>query len=106
MVMDKVRKILYLVPNAVFRNYNDEIVEWLDQRPQPTQAQIDAVTEQQVLYSEMDKEANGVVSIDKKDRLFFEINFDQENRIRVLEGKSKITKQQYKDALIDLYKTL
>lgn len=32
-------------------------------------------------------------------RLLFEIEFDQENRLRVLEGKSSITKIQYRDAL-------
>lgn len=32
-------------------------------------------------------------------RLLFEVNFDQENRIRTLEGKNTITKVQYRDAL-------
>lgn len=58
MAVGNVRKILYLVPDAVFRNYKDEVVEWLDQRPQPTQAQIDVVTDQQVEDSELDKEAS------------------------------------------------
>jgi hypothetical protein len=33
------------------------------------------------------------------DLLNFEVNFDQENRIRVLEGKATITKLQYRNAL-------
>ena len=39
-------------------------------------------------------------------RLLFEINFDQENRIRVSEGKSAVTKAQYRNALMALIKTL
>ena len=45
-------------------------------------------------------------STDKAKRLLFEINFNQENRIRVLEAKPAITRIQYRDALIALYKTL
>jgi hypothetical protein len=29
---------------------------------------------------------------------------DHENRVRVLEGKPEITKAQFRDALIDMYK--
>lgn len=39
-------------------------------------------------------------SVDAQDRLIFEINFDQENRIRALESKPAITKAQYRTALI------
>lgn len=52
MTVGTIRKILYLVPDAIFRNYDDEVVEWLDQRSQPTQTQLDAVTDQQVLDKE------------------------------------------------------
>lgn len=106
MAISKVRKILYLVPNAVFRNYEDKVIEWLDQRPQPTQAEINAVTDQMVVDSEEDSEVTKTVGIDKKDKLLFEINFDQENRIRVLEGKSVITKAQYRNAVKNVYKGL
>lgn len=37
-------------------------------------------------------------------RLIFLIEFDQENRIRVLEGGPQITIAQYRDALIARYK--
>ena len=40
------------------------------------------------------------------DRLMFEINFDQENRVRALEGKAAITRLQYRNALINVYKGL
>ena len=43
---------------------------------------------------------------DKTQRLLFEINFDQENRVRVLEGKPAIAKTQYHDVLINVWKGL
>jgi hypothetical protein len=52
--MENIRKILYLVPNAKCRNYEGEIVEWLDSRSQPSQAEIAAVVEQDVVDSEED----------------------------------------------------
>lgn len=39
------------------------------------------------------------VKIDALTKLWFDVNFDQENRIRVLEGKSTITRTQYLNAL-------
>lgn len=39
-------------------------------------------------------------------RLMFEVEFDQEKRLRVLEGKPAITKLQYRNALIAQWKTL
>lgn len=43
---------------------------------------------------------------DKVRRLLFELNFDQEERLRVLESKPVITKAQYRDALITKWKAL
>ncbi len=106
MSVGKVRKILFLIPDAIFRNFEDEVVEWLDQRPEPTQAQIDLVTDQQVIANELDTEANNTMTVTKKDRLIFEINYQQENRLRALEGKAALSKVVYKSALNTLYKTL
>lgn len=39
-------------------------------------------------------------------RLLFEVNFNQENRVRALEGKTAITRVQYRDALIAFWKGL
>ena len=39
-------------------------------------------------------------------RLNFEVNFDQENRIRTLAGQPTITKAQYRAALVNIYKAL
>ena len=56
--------------------------------------------------AKQDKEATDSLQKDRRIRLLFEVNFDQENRIRVLEGKPQITRIQYRDALVSLYKTL
>lgn len=45
-------------------------------------------------------------AIDSIDRLQFEHLFDLENRTRILELKTPITKAQYRQALIDKWKTL
>lgn len=51
-------------------------------------------------------DARAARTIDAKDRLQFEIEFDQEKRIRVVEGRPAITKLQYRDALIAQWKVL
>ncbi len=108
MAVGNLRKTLYLVPGANYKYSEDEIAEWYDTRPQPTQAELDVVTDQEVIDSEDDIEAEKVIDSarDKFKRLLFEINFRLENRVRGLEGKPTITKSQYKDALKILYKTL
>ncbi len=53
-----------------------------------------------------DAEINSGFVNSRTSRLMFEIEFDQENRIRVLEGLPSITKAQYKNALKMLLKTL
>ena len=51
--------------------------------------------------------ANKAIDADDKIRkLLFDLNFNQENRLRALEGKGAITKSQYRDALISAYKAL
>lgn len=72
-----------------------------------TQAEIDAALARKAeedAYRSLDNVATR--AIDAVDRLWFEIKFNQENRIRVLEGKPQITKAQYRDALIAAYKAL
>lgn len=53
-----------------------------------------------------ERDIKSAFEADKVRRLIFEIEFNQENRIRALEGKPAITRAQYRDALIALYKTL
>lgn len=100
------RKLNHLVPEPQCRTANNQIIAWTDSRTQPTQTEIDAVTDADMVSSELDTEANNALSISKIERLLFEINFDQENRLRVLEGGAAITKTQYKNALVTKYKAL
>lgn len=51
-------------------------------------------------------DAEGARAVDAIDRLDFEVDFDQENRIRALELKAPITRSQYRDALIARWKVL
>lgn len=52
------------------------------------------------------EQANARLDADHFNRLLFEMNYDQESRLRVLEGRPAITKLQYKTALANVYKTL
>lgn len=51
------------------------------------------------------RDALAATEVDARDRLAFEINFDQESRIRVLEGRPAITRAQYRNALIAAWKS-
>jgi hypothetical protein len=53
-----------------------------------------------------EREASDGLQIDTFKRLIFEVMFNQENRIRVLEGKLPVNRSTYRDNLIALYKTL
>jgi hypothetical protein len=66
--------------------------------PQPTQAEIEAA-----LVVECDRQLS---TGGRMDRLNFEVNFDQENRIRTLAGQPSITRAQYLNALKNIYKVL
>ncbi len=46
------------------------------------------------------------MAIDSTDRLIFEVLFDIENRVRVLEAKAAVTRAQYRTALITRWKAL
>lgn len=55
----------------------------------------------------MDLESLSVeLESDRIRRLIFEIEFDQENRLRTLEGRSQITRAQYRDGLLPRYKLI
>lgn len=71
----------------------------------PTQTQADT-WETEYLAAVPDIEARAEIDKDKLIRLLFEITFDQENRLRVLEAAPRITKARYKNALVSTYKTL
>ena len=77
--------------------------------PQPTPAEITqllidfAAVKDDVLA---DQELAGGFERDRVKRLLFEINFDQENRLRALEGSPSITKAQYRAALLSRLQAL
>ena len=71
----------------------DPTVMWRAKTP----AEVDA---------EKDDEATRKLADDKVVRLLFEINFEQENRLRNLQGQQSITRAQYRNALIATYKSL
>lgn len=78
-----------------------------------TQEELDAAAAAKAAEDEFnspdntaERDIKNAFEADKVRRLIFEIEFNQENRIRVLEGKPAITRAQYRDALIALYKTL
>lgn len=51
-------------------------------------------------------DARAADKVDKIDRLQFEVAFDVENRVRVLESKPPINRNQYRNALMAAYKAL
>ena len=104
--MEEIRKVLYLVPDAICENFEGKVTKWLDARPRPTQAQLDEISDQDIADNDRDIEADNALQSDKVKRLIFELNFDKENRLRVLEGASTVTKTQYKTAIKNLYKSL
>jgi hypothetical protein len=54
----------------------------------------------------LDQSATSDLDATKMLQLNFAVNFDQENRIRTLEGKPTITKAQYRAALVTVWKSL
>lgn len=109
-------KILHLYPGATdedFRLEDDgsgvKLKEWNEAKlgTKPTLADLDSqVDDATADNTAIENKASAVLNVSKKDKLLFEINFDLENRTRILEGKPAITKQQYITALVDLYKSL
>jgi hypothetical protein len=66
---------------------------WQPEPPATTAARIDA-------------EALAAITTDKVVRTFFEAFFDLESRMRALEAKPSITKAQYRNALLVVFKGL
>lgn len=91
------------IPEAPGNREWEEFLRWqaegnvalpVEQRPAPTETELVAECELRL------------ADPDRMQKLNFEVNFDQENRIRVLEGKQPITRAQYRNALANVYKTL
>ena len=97
-----------LVPNPlvsiyIFDDYDSRV--WNDPRPEPTLEQVLAVTQVQLDALMLDPN-NVNTDKTKLAKLDFQVKYDMESRMRVLEGKPAITKVQYLTALVAVYKTL
>jgi len=68
-------------------------IQWQPEQPATATARIDA-------------ESLADIQRDKLVRMLFEILYDHESRLRVLEVKPTITKPQYRNALLTIYKAL
>ena len=78
-----------------------------------TQEELDAAAASKAAEDEFnspdntaERDIKGAFEGGKVRRLIFEIDFNQENRIRAIEGKPPVTRAQYRDALLTVYKTL
>ena len=71
---------------------------------EPTEAEIDTASVT-YLAAKPDIDATNDIERDRVNRTNFELNWDQEQRMRILEGAPVITKSAYKTAVIDLYKS-
>ena len=83
--------------------------DWRGPDPRPDEAAIvQAEAEYAVVAAdvEADHDIQQSFEADKIKRLLFEIEFNQEIRLRALEGKLVITKAQYRTALLNIRKTL
>ena len=80
------------------------IVNWKDERTQPTDSEIDGVTDEQVEAQELDDEAVGQLSSNKVNQVLLEIILGLENRVRTLEGGKGMTQTEFVAYLKDLYK--
>lgn len=106
-------RLNHIVPAPVyglvspFNTY--ESIVWQDPRMLPTEAALLAITDAQLDQAIKDADvanAGKALDGDKWERFMFEIHFDMENRMRAREGKVAITRLQYKNALLDVYRTL
>jgi hypothetical protein len=100
-------KINVLVPAPICWTQGDEYdsIIWKDGRSKPTVMELQAITEQEILDSQLDQSAENTITGDFKIFLF-NLLYNLESRIRVIEAKPTITKVQYKSALITAYKAL
>lgn len=107
-IPDLWRRLNCLVPEPQCRTFGDEyeMIQWTDSRLLPTETELLACTEADIVDAEVITEISNKIETDKAFKLLFFLNLDQENRIRVLEGKLPIDQATYKQALINQYKAL
>lgn len=89
-------RINYLVPNphcaTSGQSINDyDKIEWWDVRALPSKAELEAITTQQLVDNKATTATTNTFNT-KLNKTLADILCDQENRIRVLEGLSPISK--------------
>ena len=95
------RKLNHICPEPQCRTKNGVITEWTDSRPQPTDAEIDAVDIVDVEAVEAQKEEDNFNFPDVMITIAKALHY-QQNQIRALEGKQPITLKQVVKALRQL----
>ncbi len=103
------QKLNYLVPDPRCRMGTDgagklQIVEWKDERAQPSDADIDNVSEEDAEAQFLDEELVAELYATKFNKVLIEVIFSLENRLRILEGENSVTREQIVTHLKDLYK--
>jgi hypothetical protein len=83
-----------------------QITEWKDQRPQPSDSEIDNVTTEQAISQIEDDEAINSLYSRKFNNVLLEVVLGLENRVRTLEGSNTITQTEFITYLKDLYKSI
>ena len=101
-----------LLPEAIYSiagigqpGYDNLVASWADGRTIPTDVEINA---EQVVFLAEDSDEHELTKAlrSKRQQLLFEMNYDQESRLRVLGGSPAITKPQYKAGILVVWKTL
>ena len=95
-------KLNYLVPEPQCETREDEILNWKDSRPQPTQAELDAVTQAQIDSTKKESRLRGKFTSREDTSLLLYYKIDK--RLRVLEGKPAITKEQFWNGVKTIHK--
>lgn len=92
------RKLNHLCPEPQCQTREGIIIEWTDTRPQPTEAEIDAVDLVDVEAAEAQKKEDDFAFPDVMKTIAKAFHY-QQNQIRELQGEPPITFRQVTKAL-------
>lgn len=97
-MIEDLTKLHVLLPDAQAEIQDGIITEWFDERPQPTYAEINAVSDEDAADFDNDREEdrNG---FQRNIKALAQATWKQENRLRALEGKSPVTFRRFLGAL-------
>ena len=88
------RKLNYLVPDPDCDTKGGAITEWRDARPQPTDAEIAAVSIADVEQREQEENEDNF-RVEDHAKILARVAWNHENRIRVIEGRPEIAFRQF-----------